>query len=166
MLRFLLRRLRSFNNRSPRWSARATWCREHWLPQWRYLTDRPVRRRSGCVWCHFFRGLWGCRRFYPPKTRLGHGTVGALPIPMHATQFFTLGNQGRHDLGHDAVLVPALKPVMDRALGTKAFRQLIPLAPRTHSENDAVERQPPVSQLAAGSFLRPKLFEDRTDAIP
>src|SRR5206468_2796914 len=152
--------------RSLRSCAPVAWCHARSRRRWRCPTDHPVRRRSSCVWCRFFHGQWGFAQLCPPKTRLGHGAIGTLPIPMDAAEFFALGNQGRHDLGHDAVLVPALEPVMHGALGTKALRQFFPLATGSHAENDAVERQAPVRELATGGFLRPELVEDRTDTIP
>src|ERR1700682_585227 len=149
-----------------RWSAPTTSYRGCWLHRWRRPTARPARRRSRCVWCRFFRGRWGCGQLGPPKTRLGHGTIGTLPIPVHAVALFAFGNQRGHDLGHDAGFVPALEPLMHRALGTKAFGQLIPLTARSHPEDNAVERQPPVREPAPRGFPRPKLLEDRTNAIP
>src|SRR5262249_2641847 len=152
--------------RSPRWFALAVSYRGRWLRQWSCQEVRHAHQRAGCVSCRFSRDPWGSDRHDPPKARLSHGAIGALPIPVDAAQVFALFDQRGHDLLHDVVLVPAVAPVMDRALGTKLRRQLIPLAAAAHAKNDAVQNLSPVGDFATRGLLRPELFEDRSNAFP
>src|ERR1700722_2472615 len=55
---------------------------------------------------------------------------------------------------------------MDGAFGTELAGQLFPLAARTHSEDDAVERLAPVGVVPATGFGWPEFLEQREDALP
>src|SRR5436305_5283796 len=152
--------------RLPRWFAPAVSYRGRWLHQWSRQEDRRAHRRANCVLCRFSRDPWGSDRHDPPKTRLGHSAIGALPVPVDAAEVFAFFDQHGHDLLHDVVLVPALEPIMDRALSTKPRRQLIPLAAAAHAKNDAVENLSPVGDFATRGLFRPELYQDRSNAFP
>ena len=78
------------------------------------------------------------------ESRLAHGAVGTLPLPLNAAQFVALLDQHRPDLLHHSVVAPPLKPTVDRTVVAKLFRQAIPLTARSHPEDDPVEDLPPI----------------------
>ena len=104
--------------------------------------------------------------FFPPEPGLTQPAVGGLPFPLDAPKFVALADQNRPDLLHHAAGTPALKPVVDGALGSELAGQLVPLATGPHPEDDAVEDQPPVGVVPAREFPRPELLEDRLDPQP
>lgn len=104
--------------------------------------------------------------FFPPEPGLAQLRVGRLPIPLHPAEFVALGDQDRPDLLEDPAGDPPLEPVVDGALGTEAFGQLVPLAPAAETEEDRVEHLPPVGNPAPGRFLGPEVLEDGLDPQP
>src|SRR4051794_16727215 len=104
--------------------------------------------------------------FFPPEPGLAQSPVGGLPLPVYGAEFVALVDQLLPDALHDPARGPALEPVMDGALGAELARQLLPLATRTHPEDDAVERPSPVGVVAAGGLSRPEILEEGHDALP
>ena len=104
--------------------------------------------------------------FFPPEPGLAQHRVGALPLPLHPTEFVTLGDQHRPDLLEDAPGGPPLEPVVDRALGTEPLGELVPLASAPHPEEDRVEHLPPEGMASARGLLGPEFLEDRFDLRP
>src|SRR3954462_11830940 len=94
--------------------------------------------------------------FFPPEAGLAQPPVGRLPLPVHGRQVVALLDQLLPDALHDPAPAPPLEPVVDRALGAELAGQLLPLAARTHPEDDAVEGLAPVGDLAAGGLGRPE----------
>jgi hypothetical protein len=151
---------------SPRWFVPTVSCRGDSHPRSQFPTARLVRRKLCCVSCRFSLDPWDLARFYPPKTRLGQGTVRALPIPAHGSGLVAFGHQDRHDSFHHTALVPSLEPIVGRALRTEFFRQLVPLATRPHPKDDRVEHLPPFRRRSPRLLARPKLRKDRFNAFP
>src|SRR5512135_1236876 len=104
--------------------------------------------------------------FSPPEAGLAQHRVGRLPLPLHAAEFVTLGDQHRPDPGEDTPLNPPLEPLVDGTLGAEPLGQLAPLAAAAHPEDDPIEHLPPVGDLAPGGFLGPELPQDRLDLLP
>jgi hypothetical protein len=104
--------------------------------------------------------------FFPPEPGLAQHRVGRLPFPLHPAEFLALGDQDRPDLLEDPAGDPPLEPVVDGALGTEPFGQLVPLAAGAEPKDDRVEHLPPVGDPAAGRLLGPEVFEDRFDPLP
>src|SRR5512135_2657135 len=104
--------------------------------------------------------------FFPPEAGLAQHRVGRLPLPLHAAEFVTLGDQHRPDPGEDTPLNPPLEPLVDGTLGAEPLGQLAPLAAAAHPEDDPIEHLPPVGDLAPGGFLGPELPQDRLDLLP
>jgi hypothetical protein len=104
--------------------------------------------------------------FSPPEPGLTKPAVGGLPLPLDTPKFVARADQNLPDLLHHAAGTPALKPVVDGALGSELAGQLVPLATGPHPEDDAVEHQPPVGVAPAPQFPRPEGLEDRLDPQP
>src|ERR1700736_4044974 len=85
--------------------------------------------------------------FFSPEPGLAQSSVRTLPLPIHGPQFVALGGQRGPDALHDAAGTPALEPLVDGALGAEATWQVVPLAPRAHAKDDAVDRLAPVGMV-------------------
>src|SRR3972149_5883266 len=133
----------------------------------RHPADRHRLRRLGCVSSPVCPDRWDLAPFFSPKAGFGQGAVGRLPLPTQAAEFLTLTHQFGPHTGHHAVLVPTLKPTMHGAVVAEfLLRQLVPLAARSHTKDDAVEASPPFGVLAAGGFRRPVFLQDRLNPLP
>src|SRR5258707_2871427 len=104
--------------------------------------------------------------FFPPEPGLAQPAIRTLPLPVYGPQFIARGHQLGPEALHDAALAPALEPIVDGTLGAEAPWQLVPLAPRAHAKDDAVERLPPVRMVAAGGLGRPELLQDGENPWP
>src|SRR5947209_455598 len=104
--------------------------------------------------------------FFPPEPGFAQPAIRGLPEPVHGPQLVALLDQFLPEALHDPALAPALEPVMDGALGAELAGQLLPLAARTHAEEDAVERPPPVGVVPAGGLGGPEVLEDGQDTLP
>jgi hypothetical protein len=107
--------------------------------------------------------------FSPPGPGLAQPTVGRLPLPLDLAQLVALLDQQGPDLLEDAVAAPSLEPAVHRAVVAELLGELVPLAAATETEDDPVERRPPVDPLAAAVALRRRrgvLPEDRLDPLP
>src|SRR4051812_41431078 len=93
--------------------------------------------------------------FFPPEPGLPQLRVGTLPLPIHGTQLVALGDEDGPDLFHDPSGAPALKPVVDGALGAELAGELFPLAAGAHPEEDPVEGGAPVGGSPPGRLLGP-----------
>src|SRR5437868_3170357 len=97
--------------------------------------------------------------FFPPEPGFAQSSVRRLPLPVHSPEFVALLGQDLPDALHHPAGAPALEPVVDGTLGAELARQLLPLAARTHPEDDPVERLAPVGVVPAGTLGRPELLE-------
>jgi len=52
-------------------------------------------------------------------------------------------------LFEEAVFAPSLEPAVNAAVVSKSLRQLVPLAPRTQTEDDAVESLSKIDAMTA-----------------
>src|SRR5947208_3146199 len=98
--------------------------------------------------------------FFSPEPGLAQPAIRALPLPIHGSEFVALGRQLGPEALHDAAVAPALEPIVDGALGAEAAWQVVPLAPRAHAKEDAVDGFPPVGMVPAGGLGRPEVLQD------
>src|SRR5208337_2435428 len=134
---------------SPRWprsSPAASCSRGRSRPRWPAPTAHPRLPPARTSSCPFSRDPSGfCPPFSPPNRALpSQPSAACHSFPLDAPKFVALADQNRPDLLHHAAGTPALKPVVDGALGSELAGQLVPLATGPHPEDDAVEDQPPV----------------------
>src|SRR5208282_1365926 len=126
--------------RSSRSFAPTACSRERWLR----LQPRPVvhqrPRRSRCVSCPVCRDPWGSGRFDPPKTRLAHGAVGTLPLPVHGPEFLAVFEQHGPKKPENSPGDPSLHGSMNRRVVAESPRQLVPLHAAAHTVDDTIER--------------------------
>ena len=129
-------------------SPPTAWCR---------VRSRPPPRRSEafhsplqgyCAWFLAWRGRWGLGQPHPPQTSFSHRSVRRLPFPVHAFQLLASGLDEFPHPGEQTDGLPPLECAMDCAVVSKVGWQLVPLASRTHTEDDGVERLARVCPLA------------------
>ena len=134
--------------RSPQWFVSAVCCRARWRPPRPRPAVRHRPRRSHCVWCRFSHDPWDSDRHGPPKTRLAHRAIGALPSPVDSAQFFAVLDQRGPDSFQDALVDPPLEGAMNGRIVAELPGQVVPLAAAAHLIDDAVERRPRVDTRA------------------
>ena len=147
-------------------SSPTVWCHGH--------SPRPLRRSTGlrslppgcCVWFRACLGLWDCVRPHPPQTRFAHSRVCRLPLPIHTTQLIAVRLNNSPDPGKYPCRLPPLERAMNRAVITEILRKPVPLAARTHSEDDRVEHLARVLSLASGRLWRVELCDQWLNLLP
>src|SRR4030042_4023467 len=149
-----------------RWWLPAAWCHARSRRRSRPPAARHLPRRLCCASSPVCPDPWDSGPFFSPKARFGQRAVGRLPLPAQAAEFVALAHQLGPDTLHHPLLVPALKPTMHRAVVAKLLGQLVPLAPRPHAEDDAVQAPPPFGVLATGRLRRPVFLQDGGDSLP
>ncbi len=120
----------------------ATWCHARLLQPQPRPAGRHRLRRSRRVYCRSSRDPWGCGRHDPPKTRLAHAAVGALPSPIDAAEFRAAFDQRGPDAFQHALVHPTLEGAMNRSIVTELLGQDVPLETAAHLVDNAVERRP------------------------
>ena len=109
-------------------------------------------------------GVWASRPAL--VAALAHHSVGGLPLPAHTAQFLALADEVGPDLLQQTVRSEALKPAVNGRGGTKALRQLAPLAARAQPVDDAVQHEPQIGSRTPGSRWWIEAVEDRLDLLP
>src|SRR5579885_2949019 len=105
----------------------------------------------------------------PAEAGLAQHPVGRLPLPVHRPEVVTLLDQHGPDPLEHAVAAPPLEPAVDRAIAAEAPGELVPLASGAESEDDPVDRPPPID--AGPAAVRPGrrrgiVEKDRLDGSP
>jgi len=152
--------------RSRRSFAPTVCSRECWLrPQPRpVVRQRP--RRSRCVSCPVCRDPWGSGRFDPPKTRLAHGAVGTLPLPVHGPEFLAVFEQHGPQKLENSPGDPSLHRSMNRRVVAESSRQLVPLHAAAHPIDDTVDRCALPGSRPSGPGWRVQFVEDGLNNVP
>ena len=125
---------------------------------WFHVRSRPPPRRSEafhsplqgyCAWFLAWRGLWGLGQPHPPQTSLFPSKCPptAIPSPTPFNSSHRVLDEFPHP-GEQTDGLPPLECAMDCAVVSKVGWQLVPLASRTHTEDDGVERLARVCPLA------------------
>jgi hypothetical protein len=153
--------------RSRRWSLPATSHRERWHPKRPRRAVRHRLRQSRCASCRFCRDPWGLGRHDPPKTRLAHGRIGRLPVPVHTVKFFALLDEHTPDRKQHIAFNPTLKRAMHRTVTAEFAWQRVPLATGSQVIDDAVERFALIGARPTGLCGRIEFDEQRlNDRVP
>src|ERR1022692_1097492 len=152
--------------RSRRSSFPAASYREHWRRQSQPPSDRRRPRRLCYVLCLICRDPWDLGRRSPPKTRLAHCAVGALPFPVDAAEFITVLDQEGPDAMEYAPGGPSLHRAMHGTVVAELPGQLVPLAAGAHYINNAIQRFPLSCPRPTGRGRRVQFFEDRLNDFP
>src|ERR1700720_2850914 len=152
--------------RSPRSSFPTAWCRERWRRRLQPPVVRRQPRQSRYASCLVCRDPWGLGRRDPPKTRLAHRGIGALPFPVDPAQFVAVLDQNGPDALEHALGDPSLQGAMHAAVVAKFLGQLIPLAAGAHHIDDAVERLALSGPRPASLGRRVQFVQDRFNDFP
>ena len=108
----------------------------------------------------------GDHSFLPPETGFAQTAIDRLPLPGDATQLIAFFQQDRPQLDENSIFHPALKPPMNRAVIAKHLGQMIPLAPGTHPEDDAVDGIAKVNTASTGRLRWIGFGQNRLQTFP
>ena len=121
----------------------------------------------GCyVWFLACLGLSDSVQPHPPQTRFAHRRICRLPLPIHTTQLIAVRLNNSPDHGKYPCRLPPLERAMNRAVIAEILRKPVPLAARTHSEDDRVEHLARVLSLAFGHLRRVELCDQWLNLLP
>src|ERR671916_84787 len=153
----------------PRWPRALpprAWYRGRWPQRGPRLAGRhPLPPRDGVL--PLFPTVCGVAAHQlASHPRFAHGGVGGLPLPVHPAQHATGLHQDGPKLGEDTALTPLLEVAMHGAIVAKLLRQLIPLATRAQTEDNAIEHPAQLHAAMPLGLSRITVVEDWLDHCP
>lgn len=104
--------------------------------------------------------------FIAAMTGLAHCPVGRLPSPLDSIQCITLLDESSPDFIQNTLLFPPLEGAVNRAVVAEFPGQLIPLASRTSTIDNAVQCLALVDPGSTCRIGRVEIFQDFGDHCP